>query len=180
MATLKIKLWKVYLPFLLLLASTMLLYNTGRWLLDIKLNVLPIKSELLQHRQQFYAKARDDFAAFDFTSVSYFERLRPSNDLSEIQDTISQHTGLSEKPVVLQIRSNAFTYRVGHDYFSTVYAVAIACLAVLLMVSLAKLAPPAAWPVKRQARIPKQQQNSAATGANKGWRRKRNGRKGRK
>lgn len=326
MASLKIKLRYIYLPFLGLLASSLVLYNTARWLLDIKLDILPIKSELLdfwlpiilgcvlvficfkapvkylrgtgawqddrmgyqfvfsfalalpliisqnnitsapfslipltsasiiqlypnekffsitphqlhfrhclqtqyqdsitsrsgttyyfhafyscslrhapnhwlsvmyykshdskregvslqQDQQQFYAKARDDFATFDFNKVSYLERLRPSNDLSKIQATIKHHT-MTEEPVVLRVHTGSFENRSGHRYFDTVLALAIACFVVLAMVGLAKLAPVSEWPVNhKNIAQPDLPSNSNGSMTNKSRRRRKRKKKRRK
>ncbi|MCB9252006.1 MAG: rhomboid family intramembrane serine protease [Flavobacteriales bacterium] len=49
MKYLKIKIWKIYLPFLLTSTGTIAIYALLRWVLDLKLGVLPIKAELLNY-----------------------------------------------------------------------------------------------------------------------------------
>lgn len=47
MENLKVKLKEVYLPFLIVSLGTIFFYNLFRWYFDIKLNVLPLKENLL-------------------------------------------------------------------------------------------------------------------------------------
>jgi rhomboid protease GluP len=45
----KIKIKEVYLPFLLAMVGTVALYNLFRWTFDIRLGILPLKDDLLNH-----------------------------------------------------------------------------------------------------------------------------------
>jgi len=47
MDNIKIKIKEIYLPFLLLAIGTIVLYNSLRWMLDIRLGLIPLKEDIL-------------------------------------------------------------------------------------------------------------------------------------
>lgn len=54
MENLNLKLRVIYLPFLLVAIGTILCYNVTRWLLDIQLDVLPLRADLLDFWLPFF------------------------------------------------------------------------------------------------------------------------------
>ena len=125
-------------------------------------------------QQRFYADAKQQFARLDLHQVSYFERLRLSDDLKALHNLIPA-TAAASQPLVLRARHEPFSQRQGRDYRSTLYAFATAAVVVLLMLLFAKTDPMAL-----QAKTkPQQNITGQATKNRKPWRRRKTG-KGRK
>ncbi|MDP5142669.1 hypothetical protein ORJ00_07960 [Rheinheimera baltica] len=120
-------------------------------------------------QQRFYAEAKQQFARLDMLQVSYFERLRLSDDLKALQNIIPAAAG---QPLVLRARHGPFSQRQGRDYRNTLYAFATAAVVVLIMLLVAKIEPPAQLPINTPG---KNKPGQAAKKA-KPWRRRKNAR----
>ena len=97
-------------------------------------------------QQRFYAEATQQFARLDLHQVSYFERLRLSDDLKALHNLIPA-TAAASQPLVLRARHEPFNQRQGRDYHNTLYAFATAAVVVLIMLLVAKIEPAAQLPI---------------------------------
>lgn len=122
-------------------------------------------------QQRFYAEAKQQFARLDLHQVSYFERLRLSDDLNALYKIIPA-TAAAGKPLILRARHNPFSQRQGHDYRNTLYAFATAAVVVLIMLLFAKVAPQALQAINTAGN----NKPGAAAKNTKPWRRRKNGR----
>ncbi|MEE2023545.1 hypothetical protein [Alkalimonas mucilaginosa] len=95
-----------------------------------------------QEQQRFNTTTEQKFAQLDLQQVSYFERLRPSNDLTALLKVIPIPSATAD-PMVLRARHEPFSQRLGHDYSDTLYAFIIAAVVVFLMLLVAKVKPEA-------------------------------------
>jgi len=120
-------------------------------------------------QQRFYAEAKQQFARLDMLQVSYFERLRLSDDLKALQNIIP---AAASQPLVLRARHGPFSQRQGRDYRNTLYAFATAAVVVLIMLLVAKIEPPAQLPIST---LGKNKPGQAAKKA-KPWRRRKSAR----
>lgn len=118
-------------------------------------------------QQRFYAEATQQFARLDLHQVSYFERLRLSDDLKALQKIIPATVAASQ-PLVLRARHEPFNQRQGRDYRNTLYAFATAAVVVLIMLLVAKIEPAAQLPINNPG---KPKPGTAAKKA-KPWRRR--------
>lgn len=121
-------------------------------------------------QQRFYAEAKQQFAQLDLHNVSYFERLRLSNDFNALLK-IMPNAAKTSMPLVLRARHQPFSQRSGHDPMNTLYAFVIAAVAVLLMLLIAKVDPQALQPTTK----PRHNKPGPAAKNSKPWRRRKAG-----